>query len=279
MGLNLETLIGILVILILLIVADGVRRMVREHRGRLRVKLDPRVSSGDASDQDEYDSNPELPGGGARVVRPTEGEMRPAAEPDGDETPPLVMEAEEHESAPAETPTETSEAGQQALFPDPDETAPGRPAQTADSGEILEVIVVHVLAPREQPFEGRVLLQQLLEQGLRFGEMNIFHRHEEREGRNELQFSMANALEPGIFDLDEMESQRFSALSFFLRLPGPRRPRDALERMLASARKIAQALGGELRDEQHSVLTPQTVDHLYQRVQEFERRQRLAHGH
>ena len=42
MGLNLETLIGILVILILLILADGVRRMIRERHGRLRMRIDPR---------------------------------------------------------------------------------------------------------------------------------------------------------------------------------------------------------------------------------------------
>ena len=88
---------------------------------------------------------------------------------------------------------------------------------------------------------------------------------------------MANALEPGIFDIDTMEEEQFSALSFFLKLPGPSRPREALDRMLASARKIAQSLDGELRDEQHSVLTPQTVEHLHERVQEFERRQRVRH--
>ena len=42
MGLNLETLIGILVILILLILADGVRRMIKERQGRLRMRIDPR---------------------------------------------------------------------------------------------------------------------------------------------------------------------------------------------------------------------------------------------
>ena len=42
MGLNLETLIGILVILILLILADGVRRMIRERHGRLRMRIDRR---------------------------------------------------------------------------------------------------------------------------------------------------------------------------------------------------------------------------------------------
>ncbi len=267
MGLNLETLIGILIILILLIVADGVRRMVREHRSRLRIKVDPRV--GDEPDTDP-DKNPELPGGGARVVSPESGESVNAD--DDDQAPPLVMEAEEGSAV------SSTGAEQQALFPDAREPAP-EPESAAATDEIVEVIVVHVVSPKPHKFDGQALLRNLLEQGLRFGEMNIFHRHEQQNGRDELQFSMANALEPGIFDIDTMEEQQFSALSFFLRLPGPSRPRDALDRMLASARKIAQSLDGELRDEQHSVLMPQTVEHLHERVQEFERRQRVPHDH
>ena len=39
------------------------------------------------------------------------------------------------------------------------------------------------------------LLQNILESGLRFGEMDIFHRHESMAGNGEVLFSMANALE------------------------------------------------------------------------------------
>lgn len=266
MGLNLETLIGILIILILLIVADGVRRMVRDYRSRLRIRVDPRFS--DAPETDD-DTNPELPGGSARVVRPASGQPEDGGG-DDEQAPPLVMESEE------QAPASSADAEQQALFPEAREPEP-EPESPADTGEILEVIVVHVMAPKPHRFDGQALLRQLLEQGMRFGEMSIFHRHEQQNGREELQFSMANALEPGIFDIDTMEEQQFSALSFFLKLPGPSRPREALDRMLASARKIAQSLDGELRDEQHSVLTPQTVEHLHERVQEFERRQRVRH--
>ena len=48
--------------------------------------------------------------------------------------------------------------------------------------------------------------------------------------------------------------------------------------MLTTGRRMAEGLYGDLRDEQHSVLTPQTMEHLRQRVQEFERRQRVSHS-
>ena len=87
MGLNLETLIGILVILILLILADGVRRMIRERHGRLRMRIDPRYRD-QAEEEESSGYNPELIGS-ARVIR------RAMEDAEQDERPPMVMEPDE----------------------------------------------------------------------------------------------------------------------------------------------------------------------------------------
>ena len=42
--------------------------------------------------------------------------------------------------------------------------------------------------------------------------------------------------------------------------------------MIAAARKLAQELNGELKDEQRSVMTAQTIEHYRQRIIDFERR-------
>ncbi|MDF1780281.1 MAG: cell division protein ZipA [Alcanivoracaceae bacterium] len=282
MGLNLETLIGILVILILLILADGLRRMLRERGSRLRVRIDPRVR--EYKDDEQTDQrNPELPSGGARVIGSREAAQQPqrprptpppvktrqapkavvAATVEDETPPPVVMEADE-------TPAPVVEATQQELFSEPAATKSTRQ-------EILDVVVVHMVANDGVHIPGRDLLQQLLEQGLRFGDMNIFHRHRQTtSGNDELLFSMANALEPGTFDIDTMEEKTFRAVTFFMKLPGPSRPVETLDRMLASAKKLADTLGAELRDEAHSTLTPQNIEHIRQKVQDFERRQKLA---
>ena len=83
---------------------------------------------------------------------------------------------------------------------------------------------------------------------------------------------MANALKPGIFDLDELEHSQVRAVSFFMSLPGPRHPKQALDLMIASARKLSQELGGDLKDENRSVLTAQTIEHYRQRIAEYERK-------
>lgn len=308
MGLNLETLIGILVILILLIVADGLRRVLRDRSGRLKVRIDPRFK--DHGEEDNEDFNPELPSGSARVVQtevasgnvaapdatavePTAASQPEESQPEpsiGDISgideggpsgaPPVVMEKARGNVTPPRTET------QQDLFSQPAEAPAAKPEsvkaeqrEAAPAQDLLEVIVIHLVAASGQSFPGRDLLSGLLEQGMRYGEMHIFHNHQPGERGDELQFSMANAVEPGTFDIDRMEKETFRGVTFFLKLPGPGQPMAALDRMLKVSRRLADTLGGELKDEQRSVLTPQTAEHLRQRVQDFERRQRLARGH
>lgn len=298
MGLNLETLILILFLLILVIIGDGVRRVLRDRSSRLRVRIDPGLK--DLPEDSGDERNPELPSGSARVINRDSGPQIGDTGAMDEETgaPPVMMEPEPERQAPP-----VAQASQPDLFADsvePSAQAPGRaepgdvqaaeelqPEEPADSAaqsepeaarEILEVMVVHLVSPPDQAFQGRELLQQLLEQGMRFGEMNIFHCHGRGEKGAELLFSMANAMEPGTFDIDDMEKGTFRGVTFFMKLPGPSQPLEALDRMVSVSRRLAQGLGGELRDDQRSVLTPQTVEHMRQRIQEFERRQRVVRG-
>lgn len=150
------------------------------------------------------------------------------------------------------------------------EPAAGTP--TKEPAPVQEVLVINVVARDEEGFAGSALHQSILESGLRHGDMDIFHRHESMSGNGDVLFSMANALKPGVFDLDEMDSTRVRAVSFFMGLPGPRHPKQALDLMIAAARKLAHELGGDLKDEQRSVLTAQTIEHYRLRIAEFERK-------
>lgn len=137
---------------------------------------------------------------------------------------------------------------------------------------IEEVLIINVVSLDSEGFKGPALLQNILESGLRFGEMDIFHRHESMTGNGERYFSMANGVKPGTFDLDDIDHFATRAVSFFLGLPGPKHPKRAFDVMLAAARKLANELNGELHDDQHSVMTAQTIEHYRQRIVDFERR-------
>ncbi|WP_281648256.1 cell division protein ZipA [Parendozoicomonas sp. Alg238-R29] len=144
------------------------------------------------------------------------------------------------------------------------------------SAVMEEVLVINAVAPEGQPFPGDQLLKIFQAEGLRFGDMNIFHRHVQEDGSGQILFSVANGVEPGTFDLKSMERSFTPALSFFMSLPGPEQPHQAFRILVEAIDHLSRELGGILRDEQHSVLTAQTLEHYRQRISDFERRQ-LTH--
>lgn len=146
--------------------------------------------------------------------------------------------------------------------------------QKMPTDDVEDVIAVHVIC-RGAPFKGEDLLRCLLGCGLRYGEMSIFHRHEMPNGQGRVLFSMAKAVEPGIFDIENMTDEDIPGVSFFLTLPGVN-SLQAYEIMIDSAKRLAFELNGELLDVQQAPLTRQLVDHYRERVSEFERRQLMA---
>ncbi|MCY3819147.1 MAG: cell division protein ZipA [Gammaproteobacteria bacterium] len=133
-----------------------------------------------------------------------------------------------------------------------------------------EILAINVLARGNSRFSGSELWAAFQRNGLTFGDMNIFHRL--NPVTRTPQFSVANAIEPGTFDLSGMDSMQTPGACLFLRLPGPSEPAAVFDDMLRVARDIGQSLGGELKDENFSVLTGQTEEHYRQRIAEFSRK-------
>lgn len=161
----------------------------------------------------------------------------------------------------------------QALYGATSQVEPVRPvAEPAEKMplEIEQVIALHVVC-RAHPFNGEDLLRNVLSYGLRFGDMSIFHRHEQPSGQGRILFSMAKAVEPGTFDLESMTGEEIPGVSFFLGLPGVSSI-TAYDIMVDTARRLATELQGDVLDEHQQPLTRQLVEHYRERVQEFERR-------
>ena len=296
-------LLGIGVLVILLVLADAWRR----QRGRKAPEPAPlKMSAAERAAREAGDFNPELPGkvrivrrdprvGDAGSTQPLPTLVEPVAQKEPERSVEQVDMFGDIE-IPAGQPAPAREIRARGELPRREPTgATGRqpavnasvarkenaekPAAAKKSGP-EEVIVVHVMGGAAR-LNGRALLQAALDNGLRFGEYNIFHRYESGAHDAQATFSMANAVEPGVFDLDAMETQSYVGVSFFLMLPGPANSRQALDGMIEAARRVAAAVAGELHDQQHSVMTAQTVEHLRQRVMEYERRrlaQQLANG-
>jgi len=265
-----EWLIVIGIIVIAGILFDGWRRM-RGSKGKLKFKLDRNI----ANSLPDEDESTELLGPPRVVSR--------AQEPSFDEEPLPSMSARDARDGGKRRTQEPQqrdlhfssddEPVPTLLDPVLDETNATANETNQDLPPVEEVLVINVISRDSHGFRGPALLQNILESGLRFGEMDIFHRHESMAGNGEVLFSMANAVKPGTFDLDDIDHFTTPAVSFFLGLPGPRHPKQAFDVMVAAARKLSQELNGELKDDQRSVLTAQTIEHYRQRIVDYERRQ------
>ncbi len=144
------------------------------------------------------------------------------------------------------------DAAQQAEFP--------------DAGIQEKIIQVHVLA-LDEPFTGQRLLEVLTHSGLVFGEMDIFHKLDEQR---RVEFSLASAVEPGVFDLPSIETFSSPGVTLFLRVHELPEPLRVFDDLLEVAQNIALELQGEVRDETRSVMTPQTIDHYRQVIKDFQ---------
>jgi cell division protein ZipA len=267
-----EWLIVIGIIVIAGILFDGWRRM-RGSKGKLKFRLDRSFSN--LPDDDEPSSAEVL--GPPRVLDShKEPQLDEGNLPSMTATPRENKRANKRKDEPQQGDLNLDLDGPSLFTGRDDDFKDDKPAQRntedKDLPPVEEVLVISVICRDESGFKGPALLQNILESGLRFGEMDIFHRHESMAGNGEVLFSMANAVKPGVFDLDDIDHFSTRAVSFFLGLPGPRHPKQAFDVMVAAARKLAHELNGELKDDQRSVMTAQTIEHYRQRIVEFERR-------
>lgn len=136
----------------------------------------------------------------------------------------------------------------------------------------IEVVTLFVTGD----IQGAILLQMTTELGLKYGEMDIFHRHLESSGHGPVLFSVANMFNPGTFDIHNMERFETQGIVLFMTLPLKSDGHQAFTMMYNAANKIADAMPrAAVLDGNRNPMTKQSVQHTYQRIREFERKQRL----
>ena len=139
-----------------------------------------------------------------------------------------------------------------------------------------QIIILSVVMPAHQQMSGAALLPSLLTLGMKYGEMNIFHRHQDSAGNGAVTFSLANMLNPGSFELDTMETFVTQGVSLFMTLPNATDPFNAFEQMLAAAKQLATEFSAQLVDDKRNIMTKQTEQHYVSKIREFDRQYRLA---
>lgn len=294
-----ETTIAILIILGLVVAL--IVNMRRKRRNDY--KMNARVVRDDTPVPDPHDrTSRELPNGGARVVgrqEPTFGDYFSESNLDESTTDLSKLDTDiagdmdsdaGNDAALSEEAFDVAEMSHRPLDAGSDapidpgtmdwldeiESVPTSQAQAArlPRHEETKVYSLNVIARADQGFAGDDILRLLLGCGLRFGDMDFFHLSEAQGGTPTIQFSVANMMQPGVFDLENMDELSTQGLMFFLTLPGPHDMARAFDLMLETAHTVAHSLGGDVYDETRSVMTKQHVESLRQSIREFENKWR-----
>lgn len=136
----------------------------------------------------------------------------------------------------------------------------------------MDVLILNVVGEDGGELDGATLLPVLLTLGFKFGDMNIFHRHVDPAGQGAVLFSLANMVNPGVFDIDNMEQFTTTGVSLFMTLPHDSGNMETFNKMLNAAAKIAEEFNGQVLDGDRSTLTKQSTQLYVQRIREVERK-------
>jgi len=143
-------------------------------------------------------------------------------------------------STPAEPSVDTTssvlEADEPAVISEPKETHPVS-------------LMMFLLAKDNRQLAGYELLQTILAAGLRFGDGQLFHRHQFSNGQGPIICSLATATASGVFDLQNMGAFSVRGLCLFMESSGnPSIDAERFTIMLETAKQLSEGLDTHLLD-------------------------------
>ncbi|KTD28018.1 MULTISPECIES: cell division protein ZipA C-terminal FtsZ-binding domain-containing protein [Legionella] len=117
-------------------------------------------------------------------------------------------------------------------------------------------VMMFLLAKENRQLAGYELLQTVLAAGLRFGEGNLFHRHQHANGQGPVLCSLAAATPSGVFDLQNIGAFSVRGLCLFMHSSGnPVIDAERFTIMHETAKQLRDGLDTHLLDEQKQPLS------------------------
>lgn len=172
--------------------------------------------------------------------------------------------ADEEELAPVEESTMTA----------PDSDSPTEARQSAYREEApvsmtmdTPPLMMFLLAKANRQLAGYELLQAVLSAGLRFGEGNLFHRHQYANGQGPILCSLAAATDEGVFDLQNIGAFTVRGLCLYMHPSGnPGIDAERFDIMLDTAKTLSEDLDTHLLDERRKPLSDASIQRYHQRL-------------
>ncbi len=251
-------------------------RQVQMNPEEADVENDPSVGADSTSDADEYDDprEPSL-GNFADLNDDIPAEPKPIQESVSQGEPPAQSSPELSRNTVSDSSNTHYQTEKAEKKEKPNRVAEEK-ASEPQYKEPEEVLIMNLMAKPGTRIAGGALLEALMAEKLKFGDMEIFHRHKDNDGDGPIIYSIANMVVPGTFNLSAMDEFETPGVSIFLSLPVEEESLAAYNDMATTAKRLAATLDCDLKDENRSVMTGQTIEHGRQRVVEYERKRKLA---
>lgn len=148
------------------------------------------------------------------------------------------------------------------------------PEPTAPEPPVADKIVkLHLVASEEAEFSAAKVVASLRAEGLRYAHFDLFHQFEgEGNPGPDAQplYSVSNMLKPGTFDLETLADTSMRGISLFLVLPNPGDAVAVFADMLATGRRLAATLGGQLVDTQGCSISRQSASHMREEIVNYQ---------
>lgn len=127
-------------------------------------------------------------------------------------------------------------------------------------------MMMFLLAKENRQLAGYELLQTVLAAGLRFGEGQLFHRHQHPNGQGPVLCSLAAATATGVFDLQNIGAFSVRGLCLFMQASAnPIIDAERFNIMYETAKQLCDGLDTHLLDESQQPLTEESLEH-YRRL-------------
>tara|TARA_R110001583_G_scaffold40778_6_gene130124 strand:- start:6273 stop:7097 length:825 start_codon:yes stop_codon:yes gene_type:complete len=139
-----------------------------------------------------------------------------------------------------------------------------------DTNQPHDLFIFNVVAKEGAQLGGHEILQFFLTSGFRFGDMSLFHRHENSDGTGPIIFSIANMMEPGTFDPDVMEQFKSEGVSFFLTAPNKAISiNSSFEMMLRAVEQMAEEFDCIVLNEARKPMTQEEFIEYKRRLENY----------
>ena len=133
--------------------------------------------------------------------------------------------------------------------------------ESLNSRTCAPTLMVFLLAKDNKQFAGYELLQTLLAAGLRFGEGQLFHRHQSINGQGPVFCSLAAATANGVFDLQNIGAFSVKGLCLFMHTSkNSHIDAERFSVLLDTAKQLSEGLDAYLLDDRKKPLTKERIE-------------------